>query len=104
MRNGTPISIAVSPRLAQLGAFAGLLFFVGMAHSPAQPNSSPASQPESSVVLDHAVAVVNDQLILASDLDDAIQLAVLDPNQGGQGELTPQRALEELISRTLIEQ
>ncbi len=55
-------------------------------------------------MLDRAVAVVNDHVILASDLDDEIRLSVLDPNRGGQGELTPQRALEQLISRSLIEQ
>lgn len=65
------------------------------------------SQPTASmapVILDRVVAVVNHHVILASDLDDAIRLSVLDPNPGGQAELTPQHALEELISRTLIEQ
>ena len=56
------------------------------------------------VVLDRAVAVVNRHVILASDLDDEIRLSVLDPNRVGQGELTQQQALEQLISRALIEQ
>jgi len=50
------------------------------------------------------VAVVNRHVILASDLDDEIQLSVLEPNSGGEGQLTRQQALDELISRTLIEQ
>ena len=55
-------------------------------------------------MLDRAVAVVNRHVILASDLDDEIRLSVLDPNSGGQIQLTQQQALEQLISRTLIEQ
>lgn len=56
------------------------------------------------VVLDRVVAVVNRQVILASDVDDEIQLSVLDPSHIGQGVVTPPRALELLISRALIEQ
>ncbi len=56
------------------------------------------------MVLDRAVAVVNKHVILASDLDDEIRLSVLDSNSAGQGELTQQQALEQLISRALIEQ
>jgi hypothetical protein len=56
------------------------------------------------VVLDRVVAVVNNQAILASDVDDEMRLAVLDPAQAGLGALTPQRALEQLISRALIQQ
>jgi hypothetical protein len=61
------------------------------------PSSSP-------VVLDRVVAVVNKHAILASDLDDEIRLSILDPNGVGRGALTRQQALEQLISRALIEQ
>lgn len=60
-----------------------------------------AAQP---VVLDRVVAVVNRQVILASDVDDDIQLSVLDPVRGARGVVTRQRALQQLISRTLIQQ
>ena len=65
-----------------------------------------AQQPDSPspVVLDRAVAVVNRHVILASDLEDEIRLSVLDPNTVPQVELTRQQALDQLISRTLIEQ
>jgi hypothetical protein len=56
------------------------------------------------VVLDRVVAVVNRRAILASDVDDEIRLSVLDPNLVGQGTLTRQGALDQLISRALIEQ
>ena len=55
-------------------------------------------------MLDRVVAAVNDQTILASDVDDEIRLAVLDPGEAGLGVLTPQRALDQLISRALIQQ
>jgi hypothetical protein len=54
--------------------------------------------------LDKAVAVVNNHAVLSSDLDEEIRLSVLDPARGGQGVLTRKRALELLISRTLIQQ
>ena len=63
-----------------------------------------AQQPASPVVLDSAVAVVNRHVILASDIDEEIRLSVLDPGQAGQGTLTPKRALDQLISRAIIEQ
>ena len=59
------------------------------------------SQP---VVLDRVVAVVNRRVILSSDIDDEMQLSILDPNRTGQGALTRQHVLEQLISRALIEQ
>lgn len=63
-----------------------------------------AQAPTPSVVLDRVVAVVNNHAILASDVDDEIHLAILDPGRAGLGVLTPQRALEQLISRALIQQ
>jgi hypothetical protein len=109
MRKRTPIRVEFPLWLARFGAFNICLVLAGAAQSVAQSNPShaspvQASQASSSVVLDHAVAVVNDHVILASDLDDEIRLSVLDPNQVGQSQLTPQRALDQLISRTLIEQ
>jgi peptidyl-prolyl cis-trans isomerase SurA len=69
----------------------------------AMPAAILAQEP-GQVVLDRAVAVVNKHVILASDLDDEIRLSILDPNNAGQPALTHQRALEQLISRALIEQ
>jgi parvulin-like peptidyl-prolyl isomerase len=65
----------------------------------AQPAQSGAS-----AVLDRVVAVVNNQAILASDLDDEIRLSVLDPGRGGLDVLTRKAALDQLIARALIQQ
>ena len=62
------------------------------------------AQNSSPEVLDKVIAVVNKRVILSSDLDDEIRLSVLDQTQPGPGELTRERALEQLISRTLVEQ
>jgi len=64
----------------------------------------PAPQPPARVVLDRIVAVVNNHAVLSSDLDDEIRLSVLDPGRGGLGVLTRKPALEQLISRSLIQQ
>lgn len=66
--------------------------------------SAPGPAPASAVVLDRVVAVVNNQAILASDLDDEIRLSVLDPATVEGVTLTRPRALEQLISRALIQQ
>ena len=68
------------------------------------PIAAQAPQSAAPVVLDRVVAVVNNQAILASDIDDEIRLSVLDPGGVGQGVLTRQRALDQLISRALIQQ
>ena len=87
-------------RLGSLPLFAALclstaLILPALAQSPAPPVP---------VVLDRVVAVVNNKAILASDVDEEIRLAVLDPSRAGLGVLTPQIALEQLISRSLIQQ
>ena len=86
----TALLAAAAPRCAQ-----------GAQGSPAQDQTASSASP---LVLDRAVAVVNKHVILASDLDDEIRLSVLDPNTVPQIELTRQQALDQLISRALIEQ
>lgn len=74
-----------------------LVAFVTIAPACAQ---TPATVP---AVLDRVVAAVNNQPILWSDITNEIRFAVLDPEEEN-GILTPQRALQQLISRTLIQQ
>ncbi len=82
------------------------VFPVETSLAQAGQSAAPTQPPDSSalVLLDSVVATVNNHAILASDLEDEIQLSVLDPSNGVEGTLTEQRALQELISRTLIEQ
>ncbi|HUA97707.1 MAG TPA: hypothetical protein VMA34_05220 [Terracidiphilus sp.] len=62
------------------------------------------AESSTAAVLDRVVAVVNRQVILMSDVQSDIELSAIDPSNTGKGAPTPQRALEELISRTLIQQ
>jgi peptidyl-prolyl cis-trans isomerase SurA len=75
--------------------------FIAMALVPVGAQTPGA---DSSVTLDRIVAVVNRQAILLSDLEDEFRLAVLDPSRAGQSDMTPQQALQRLISRALIQQ
>jgi hypothetical protein len=79
--------------LAAAGAVSGLA-----------QNPAPAVELDRAAVLDRVVAVVNNQAILASDVDDEMRLAVLNPRGTGHRVLTPERALGQLISRALIRQ
>jgi peptidyl-prolyl cis-trans isomerase SurA len=67
-----------------------------------QAQNVPAPQP--AVVLDRVEAVVNNQAILASDIQSEIKLSVLDPERGARRQLSARRALQLLISRALIQQ
>jgi hypothetical protein len=99
----THSSIRISMLRAVLGASGLAICMAGaIAQNLAEQNQRPPTA--SPAVLDRVVAVVNRQVILASDIDDEIRLSVLDPNRVGQGDLTRQHALEQLISRALIEQ
>ncbi len=108
MRKQAPIRNSIAPLRVLQWVLAVYVTVVAAVHCGAQADqaASQAQTPQasSSVVLDRVVAVVNKHAILAGDLEDEIRLSVLDPNGVGQGQLTPQRALEQLISRTLIEQ
>jgi peptidyl-prolyl cis-trans isomerase SurA len=104
MRRQIPVRVNIERRLARVGILVACLNLVATAPGWTQRNPIQPPPANSAVVLDHAVAVANGHVILASDLDDEIRLSVLDPNRGGQGVLTPQGALEQLISRSLIEQ
>jgi peptidyl-prolyl cis-trans isomerase SurA len=92
-----PIRLGFTFGYVRVWAFAAVL-----AAAVTTPAMSQAPQLESSVVLDSVVAVVNRHPILASDIDEEMRLSVLDPSRTGQGVLTRHRALELLISRTLI--
>ena len=78
-------------------AAACLLLCAAAALAQALPAASPA-------VLDRVVAVVNNQAILASDVNEEMRLAILDPARAGLGVITAKQALNQLISRSLIQQ
>ena len=96
-------TLAIVPGLACSDSLVACLAVCLVLAGPAQALAQ-APQPPVPVVLDRVVAVVNNQTILSSDLDDEIRLSVLDPAGVGLGVLTRKRALEQLIARALIQQ
>ena len=96
-------------RLAGALLFAAVLASVAHAQqdSPApaakQAASRAATHPTVSAELDRVIAVVNNQVVLASDLDAEMRLFQLLPRSNGR-ELEPARALERLTTRAVIEQ
>lgn len=68
------------------------------------PGNSQDPQPEHTAILDRVVAVVDGTAILASDVDEEMRFAVLQPQKEPAADNTPQRALDRLIDRTLIDQ
>jgi hypothetical protein len=95
------------PRCAHVWMIAALLTAAASSCSQAARANSAQSQADSAaspIILDRVVAVVNKHVVLASDLDDEMRLSVLDPNTVPQVEISRQQALDQLISRALIEQ
>ncbi len=86
--------------LTGLLLLAAILFGHGL---PALAQDSASSTSASSLVLDRVIAVVNNQAILASDLDMEQRIARLLPLTEG-GSDSPPQALERLTTRALIVQ
>lgn len=103
MRERRTFRFAIAAISARSMWLAASITLAGLTQLPAQ-SSAPIPQNPAEIVLDRVVAVVNRQAILSSDIEDEIQLSVLDPSRAGLGELTPQRALQQLISRAIIDQ
>jgi hypothetical protein len=71
--------------------------------APASPGLA-GQQAGAPVVIDRTIAVVNDRVILMSDLEREMRISVLEPpSAGGEGR-DRRSALERLISRALIQQ
>lgn len=94
-----------APGLALLGCLLGCL----MTGSYAQGRGGPErmTKPVSAAtvaVLDRVVADVDGQAILASDVDDEMRFSALIPGTEPAVDNTPQRAMNRVIDRTLIDQ
>ncbi len=59
---------------------------------------------QKTAILDRVVAVVGDQAILASDVNDEMRFAALQQGTEPAADKTPQHALDRLIDRTLIDE
>jgi hypothetical protein len=57
---------------------------------------------EKPMLLDRAVAVINGQVILASDVREQQRFAVFQPLSAPGGEFTPLQAMQQIVNRTLL--
>ena len=61
-----------------------------------------AAMHEKPMLLDRAVAVINGDVIMASDVEEQQRFAVFEPFSILGGEFTPMRAMEQIVNRTLL--
>jgi peptidyl-prolyl cis-trans isomerase SurA len=57
---------------------------------------------EKPMLLDQAVAVINGEVILASDVREQQRFAVFEPLTAPRGEFTPLQAMQQIVNRTLL--
>lgn len=101
-KSNTPYRALISRLVRFSFLFAALCSLLAYAPSAAaQPDEPRSDNPPQ--ILDSVVAVVNHQVILASDLDLEMRIIHLLPS-GTAGDFTPRSALERLTTRALIEQ
>jgi peptidyl-prolyl cis-trans isomerase SurA len=61
-----------------------------------------AAMHEKPMLLDRAVAVINGDVILASDVREQQRFAVFEPLSAPSGEFTPIEAMQQIVNRTLL--
>jgi peptidyl-prolyl cis-trans isomerase SurA len=64
--------------------------------------SQASAMGEKPMLLDRAVAVINGEVILASDVREEQRFAVFEPLSAPGGEFTPMQAMEHIVNRTLL--
>ena len=83
--------------------FAFALFSLALAGSSSYAQTAVAAASDGqAVLLDRAVAVINGDVLLQSDVDEEMHFAALEPFQVNAGKDTRQSAMRRLISRALI--
>jgi hypothetical protein len=70
----------------------------------ADPQQTTASQTAGATQIDRVVAIVNDDLILESDVDEERRFVVFQPYSDPAGSYSRAKAIERLIDRDLIQQ
>jgi hypothetical protein len=68
----------------------------------AQIASEAGAMHEKPMLLDRAVAVINGEVILASDVREQQRFAVFEPLSAPGGEFTPMQAMQQIVNRTLL--
>jgi peptidyl-prolyl cis-trans isomerase SurA len=97
----TPVWMS-APVSASLQASSGQTTTTETGAANSMPNAASVSAGQQGVVLDRVVAVVNDDVILESDLDEERRFEEIQPYRRITGDNTRERVLERLVDRALI--
>ena len=102
------MAFATAPVLMGVPVRASLLATSGQAGTSqtaatsSTSNAAPGSSAQQGVVLDRVVAVVNDDVILESDVDEERRFEEIQPYRRVTGDNTRDRVIERLVDRALI--
>jgi peptidyl-prolyl cis-trans isomerase SurA len=88
--------------LPELKPTDGVVNLVQGKSGEAQVADEAAAMHEKPMLLDRAVAVINGDVILASDVREQQRFAVFEPLSAPSGEFTPIEAMQQIVNRTLL--
>jgi peptidyl-prolyl cis-trans isomerase SurA len=88
--------------LPELKPTDGVVNLAAQPSGDAQIAGDAGAMHEKPMLLDRAVAVINRQVILASDVREQQHLAVFEPLTAPGGEFTPMQAMQQIVNRTLL--
>jgi peptidyl-prolyl cis-trans isomerase SurA len=88
--------------LPELQPTDGVAILAEQASGEAQVAGEAAAMHEKPMLLDRAVAVINGQVILASDVREQQRFAAFEPLSAPGGEFTPMQAMQHIVNRTLL--
>jgi peptidyl-prolyl cis-trans isomerase SurA len=88
--------------LPELKPTDGVVNLAAQVSGGAQVASESAAMHEKPMLMDRAVAVINGQVILASDVREQQRFAVFQPLTAPGGAFTPMEAMQQIVNRTLL--
>jgi peptidyl-prolyl cis-trans isomerase SurA len=80
----------------------GVVNLAEQKNGDAQIAGEASAMHEKPMLLDRAVAVINGEVILASDVREQQRFAVFEPLSAPGGEFTPMEAMQQIMNRTLL--
>jgi peptidyl-prolyl cis-trans isomerase SurA len=88
--------------LPELKPTDGVVNLAEQKNGDAQIAGDASAMHEKPVLLDRAAAVINGEMILASEVREQQRLAVFEPYSVPGGEFTPMQAMQQIVNRTLL--
>jgi hypothetical protein len=88
--------------LPELKPTDGVVNLAAQKSGDAQIAGEASATGEKPMLMDSAVAVINGEVILASDVLEQQRFAVFEPLTAPRGEFTPMEAMQQIVNRTLL--